>query len=358
MKKFYLVLAALILQGTVNATSWRVCSKTEAGANFTSVADAVASNLVFAGDTLYIEPGHVEKGGTLHISKSLTIIGAGYFLVDNNINAMNIEPSLFSNSETYLNAEGTNVYGCTFVHTLKVNSNTHVIAGNLLNDGLWLNNSCENTIQNNMIKTFLYPYGTVESNTIENNIIQGQIRSDGASWSNCVFRNNTVIDAVENNYVARNFSNSNIYNNIIINTHQGFRTTTNSETQTVDTTWYSTMALDASASRGNNVQNNVLSCNPNAEFHNCLFNKGVEDVLIWNNANNFEEKYKHIANGPAVGAGVNGTTCGAYGHVNGVRVYTPAGIPQYRPYIYDANIDDTPNANNSINASFKIKVQQ
>ena len=151
--------------------------------------------------------------------------------------------------------------------------------------------------------------------------------------------------------------NCSIYNNIIINTSTEFRTTTNSD-QTVDTTWYRDFAIDAAASNGNDVYNNVLSCKANAEFRNCVFNARVEDVLIWNGANTIEEKYKHKTPGPAVGAGVNGTTCGAYGAVNGSRPYQPSGIPQYRPYIYDAQIDETPSSNNTINASFKIKVQQ
>ena len=76
-----------------------------------------------------------------------------------------------------------------------------------------------------------------------------------------------------------------------------------------------------------------------------------------NNSPTLEGKYQHIANGIAVGAGTNGTTCGAYGNVNGTIPYLPAGIPMFRPYIYDANIDQTPSNNNTINASFKIKVQ-
>ena len=148
-----------------------------------------------------------------------------------------------------------------------------------------------------------------------------------------------------------------IYNNIIINTNSNYVTRTNSN-QTIDTTYYRNFDLFSPEDYSNNVYNNILSSNSNPLFRNCVFNTSVEDVLIWNNANTLEEKYKHKANGPAVGAGVNGTTCGAYGAVNGSRAYQPAGIPQYRPYIYDANIDETPSSNNTINASFKIKVQQ
>lgn len=357
MKKTILMgIAALLLCGTVNANSWRVCSKPEAGANFLSVAVAVASNTVFSGDTLYLEPGHVEKGGDININKSLTIIGTGYYLIDNNINAMNSDASVFANNQTYFSAEGTNVYGCTFLRPVVINSNTHIFEGNLCM-GLLSCEGMELTIRDNMIIDDLYASYGVSSSTIENNIIYGSVRAYVYGYWECTFRNNTVINSTNGNHLASGFSNANIYNNIIINTSDGFSTTTNSTTQTVDTLWFSTRGLQANVSDGNNIQNNILSNAYTADYHNCIFNANLEDVLIWNNANTFEEKYKHIANGPAVGAGVNGTTCGAYGQVNGGRAYQPAGIPQYRPYIYDANIDDTP-TNNTINASFKIKVQQ
>ena len=156
-------------------------------------------------------------------------------------------------------------------------------------------------------------------------------------------------------YVLDGVGNCQIYNNIIVNTNPDF-TTINNADQTIDTIWYKENVIRYDAT--NTVHNNILSCSIIQDYTNCVFNAKVEDVLIWNGANTLEEKYKHKTPGPAVGAGVNGTTCGAYGAVNGGRAYQPAGIPQYRPYIYDAQIDETPSSNNTINASFKIKVQK
>ena len=361
MKKTILMgIAALVVCGSVNATSWRVCSKPEAGANFLSVAAAVASNSVFAGDTLYVEPGHVETGGDLYVNKRLAIIGPGFFLTENNINVINAEEAIFANSRTCINADSTNIYGCHFTHSLEITTSYHTIEKCFFTQSPTISGTIYNiTVRNCFFwGCELNSYRTVYSSLIENNIIWGAVKSqqqwnDSERWTDCVFRNNTVV-LESTTPIFEKMRQCQIYNNIIINTNTGYTTTTTN--QIVDTTWYSEQTIGAIDNC--DIHNNVLSSSPNNSFYNCVFNATVEDVLIWDNANTIEEKYKHKADSPAVGAGVNGTTCGAYGQVNGGRAYQPAGIPQYRPYIYDANIDETPSSNNTINASFKIKVQQ
>lgn len=368
-KTIFMGIAALMLCGTVNATSWRVCSKPEAGANFLSVAEAVASNSVFAGDTLYLEPGHTEIGYPFDIHKTLILIGPGNSFVNNGINVMNNEPATFF-CETRLTSAGTKIIGCKFISRLLISSdnitidNCHFTAwldftfgySGIVIRGCFFNNC-------GIGAPWVSSNSFLGSSVIENNIINGDISATNENahmvfdfYRNSVIRNNTITTSLDLDLI-RNATDCEIYNNIIINTNQNYITSTNNN-QTVDTTWYRNFVMDAPAERGNNVYNNILSCTPNPEYLNCVFNATVEDVLIWNGANTLEEKYKHKADGPAVGAGVSGTTCGAYGAVNGSRPYQPAGIPQYRPYIYDAQIDETPSSNNTINASFKIKVQQ
>lgn len=348
-------MAALLLCGTVNATSWRVCSKPEAGANFLSVADAVASNNVFAGDTLYVEPGHVETNTSseLNINKSLTIIGPGFFFIDNNINSINPDDAVINRS-VRISQSNTKLYGLHFQGRLAIAGENSTVERCMMTDGVTIY-AVGNTVKQCFINTGSIHGYQARQAIIENNIVYGTIDCD-YGWSNSTFRNNVVI-SYDDGYVLKDFHECNIYNNIVINLNTSYTTVTNSD-QTVDTTWKKHFAIYAPASDGNTVRNNITSNNPNAEFLNCVFNAKVEDVLIWNGANTLEEKYKHKTPGPAVGAGVNGTTCGAYGAVNGSQAYQPAGIPKYRPYIYDANIDETPSTNNTINASFKIKVQQ
>lgn len=363
MKKTILMgMAALMLCGTVNATSWRVCSKPEAGANFISVADAVASNLVFAGDTLYVEPGHVEYA-KLTLNKQLIIIGPGFLFDDNNINSMNPTPASFSGVQygtgIEITAVGTKIIGCCISHEVEIKANNVELEGCLLNGGVEMGrigSTIRGCFFNNCnLSSNSYHIATTETALIENNIINGTIGGyyQDNCWYNCVFRNNVVVTS-HTGHIFGSLNNCEVYNNIIINTSNGY--TTQTVNQITDTTWNRNKTIDHYTSC--NIHNNIFSSTSNTNFLNCVFNAAVENVLIWYNANSEEEKYKHIANGPAVGAGVNGTTCGAYGQVNGGRAYQPAGIPQYRPYIYDANIDETPSSSNTINASFKIKVQQ
>ena len=364
MKKTILMgIAALLICGTVNATSWRVCSKPEAGANFTSVAAAVASNLVFAGDTLYLEPGHYEEN-TVNITKKLVIIGPGYFFEENGINAANPGEAVFGRG--FNMSKGVTVIGCKSNYNINLSDST-TLDRCALYKGDWGYAISGADVDNVMVKN-CFIFGNIHyyngngrgpsyNNIFQNNIIHGSFYDDYNNCYSFTIKNNTIVaDYVSTNPIemVKAFQNSEIYNNIIINMTSEYRI--NVVNQVSDTIYYAQYALQYFAT--NNVHHNILSNSPNNNFLNCAFNASVENVLIWNNANTFEEKYKHIANGPAVGAGVNGTTCGAYGAVSGGRAYQPAGIPQYRPYIYDANIDDTPSTNNTINASFKIKVQQ
>lgn len=369
MKKIILIgLAVLLLCGTVNATSWRVCSKPEAGANFLSVAEAIASNNVFTGDTLYVEPGHVELN-TITVNKKLYIFGPGYDFVGNNINVMNTDQAVFRGSITL--DQGSMLYGTTHVGEIIVASDNAVVSNCDIRNSIRTRCVSAPKIQNCIIFGDIFfqqdfcSQGTSYI-TIQNNIIYGQIRGP---YHYATIRNNTIITSENvSDYQSLNISqyqeytslrrieNSQIYNNIIMNVSSGYSAVTN-ENQTTDTLFWSELIIE-SLNEGNSFHNNVVSCKQRPDFLNCIFNATVENVLVWNDANTLEEKYKHKANGPAVGAGVNGTTCGAYGAVNGSRAYQPAGIPQYRPYIYDANIDETPSSNNTINASFKIKVQQ
>lgn len=362
--KLFLVAALVLLSYQSQANSWRVCSKTEARADFPTCSAAVASLEVFAGDTLYMEPGHFEVN-SFTINKRLTIIGPGYFLNSNNINAMDLREAVFNNTVN-LNAEGINIFGCVFNNGCYLRSNTHVIercyfyTSNIYIDAQVSNTTIRSCLFNSS-GLYITQYHELISSTIENNIFNHSlINSNNSQWySQCIIRNNTLIWCGDIPIINK-AKESQIYNNIIINCSNDFTVSVNAN-QTVDTSWFRDRVINATVANGNDVHHNILSCQPNSEFRDCIFN--ITDRVFWeqvvtgNNSPTLEGKYQHITNGIAVGAGTNGTTCGAYGNVNGTIPYLPAGIPMFRPYIYDANIDQTPSNNNTINASFKIKVQ-
>lgn len=372
MKKTILMgIAALVVCGSVNATSWRVCSKPEAGANFLSVAEAVASNNVFAGDTLYVEPGHFELS-SVTIEKKLIIIGPGFFFTENNINSMDDNPATFK--QVIFNTPNSAMIGCRITGGINISTTGIVIDRcHIQNCSIGFSagecNNCvirNSFIRGNFTKDSWSFHSPTDNLMLENNIIIGNINGP---IINSTIRNNTItndkaggngnwseLEQYQQQSIITRITESNIYNNIIINTNTSMNITTN-ENQQTDTFYFRYLTIDYTET-SNEIYNNILSSPGKSSFINCIFNANVNNILIWENANSTEEKYMHKSNGPAVGAGVNGTTCGAYGQVNGSRAYQPSGIPQYRPYIYDAQIDETPSSNNTINASFKIKVQQ
>lgn len=345
----------LMIFGVANASSWRVCSKPEAGAHYTSLTAALADlTHVFAGDTLYIEPGHVETE-SVSIGKTIVIIGPGYMFPDNNLNMMDVNNAVFSR-DISLSADGIKIYGCTIEGNITYGSSTR---NNCVIERCRVLGSINTYISIGSIIRSCIIHGELHSgdrsSIVEGNIILGRVSGCDAG----TFRNNTVIvdyyydTYFDHNYIITGFTHSDIYNNIIINTNTRISTTTNPD-QTIDTTFFGWAGLQYNAT--NNVHHNILSNNTEATFNNCVFNVKAEDVLVLGGNN--EAAYMHKANGPAVGTGVSGSTCGAFGNYGGgTRPYSLSGIPYGRPYIYDAEIDQTPSSNNTINASFKIKVQ-
>lgn len=355
MKKtiFFVALAALMMMGMeAEARSYRVCSRPGSGAHYASVAAAIADLAnVFAGDTLYIEPGHVENNDVT-LDRALVLIGPGYLFADNNLNMMNVEPAKFAQNLSL--ADDSKIYGCEVAGDIRPESNCIIerCKANKIN----VYSVEYNLVVRGCIMEQFYCYYGCQSTIIENNIIVNHGSSYCISHiSNSVIRNNTIYNNYNygSSYLTSEVSNCEIYNNIIINANTEFTTTVNPD-QTIDTVFksWNGLAFDAT----NNVHHNILSNKPQAEYSNCIFNAKAADVLVMDGNN--ETTYMHKVNGPAVGAGVGGSTCGAYGNYGGgTRPYQVSGLPLGRPYIYDAEIDDTPSSNNTINASFKIKVQ-
>ena len=77
----------------------------------------------------------------------------------------------------------------------------------------------------------------------------------------------------------------------------------------------------------------------------------VADVFV--NEGSQEEKYQLKEGSPALGYGTNGVDCGVF---DGEYPYVLCGRPQFVPYIYDAQIPNTP-TDGKLNITLKIKSQ-
>ena len=65
------------------AKSWRVNYDTFANADFRTINEAMSSESVTDGDTLYLDKG-CRLNDQQTVSKAVTIIGPGYFIGENN----------------------------------------------------------------------------------------------------------------------------------------------------------------------------------------------------------------------------------------------------------------------------------
>ena len=174
-----------------HAKSWRVNNDTTRGAKFANINAAMSSEEVQDGDTLYLDPGCLLTG-TQNVTKSVTIIGNGYFS-----NALPYALATIG-GDLYLKAAHSKVYGVNFNSSVRINA-----------DYVTIERCKTNHIYNNgracyaIIKNCYISYGsgscisgagssseTTFSWTIENNIIIATYYSCISDLYSPIIRNN------------------------------------------------------------------------------------------------------------------------------------------------------------------------
>lgn len=348
MKKLFTAIAVIALVcNAAQAKTWRINNDPEAKADFLSINDAMASLEVYAGDVLYLDPGCRLPSQT--ISKGVTIIGTGYNLAESEeamvagikINADNIKltgvnvSGSIDWSKAYNNiaierckAQGVSTYSSSKSDGVKIIG--CYITGDVNGGG-----SSRSPI------------------ILRNSIILGQV----FNIENGIISNNTIIHDSDNSTGSSNnyplsgtIRNSTITNNIIINT-----TTHTTTTDNVVTNWSYMTIYNTAVTDYNTITNNILSTDAEHAWADFPTNKfigaKVEDIFV--NEGNQEEKYQLKAGSAAIGYGTNGVDCGAFG---GLYPYVLCGRPQFVPYIYDAQIPNTP-TDGKLNITLKIKSQ-
>ena len=86
------------------AKSWRVNYDTFANADFRTINEAMSSESVTDGDTLYLDKG-CRLNDQQTVSKAVTIIGPGYFIGENNAD------EAYINNDVYIVADGVKLTG-------------------------------------------------------------------------------------------------------------------------------------------------------------------------------------------------------------------------------------------------------
>lgn len=327
-----------LFSNNASAASWRISSKPDAKANFTSINAAMSSADVLNGDTLYLDPGTMLTGQQT-VTKQVTIIGTGYFLKD----AVMQEAIV---NEIKVMASNVKVEGCYLYSLLGDNSgninlnkynNLIIERCKIKSCGIAYNNtkvySCY--IYNNL-STRVYHLGYKAINVeVSNCIILGTI----SYFANSSFTNNTILYSGQS-AILTNITDSKIANNIIINTKDGY------SDQTI---------ANASLSDQNMINNNVLSNDADHVFADHPNNKfiGAKPEDVFTMEGTADEQYRLKEDSPAKGYGQSTQDCGAY---DGPYPYVVSGHPRFIPYIYDAVIPYRP-TDGKLNVTLKIRTQ-
>lgn len=332
MKRKITILLAitLFIAMTASATVWRVNNRPNVDAEFTSLASAYSG--ASAGDTIYLE-GSPFGYGNCSFFKPLTVIGAGYWLNENDSTQAYKEASIVGKLTFNAGSEGSVIEGLWISF-----SSSGTVAVDIKTNNI--------TIRRNHINAFssyysgYYAYGiylgnTYNSITIEQNWISSTASYPGNSRGigfgnycvNSIIRNN-IITVDTNEYAISMGENEAasliISNNVIMG-----------KVHTFYSSLYNNILLwgTYNAGTGDMTSNNLCS---ETQFPDENGNQQNVDMTTV-----FEDYTTYIDNGyllktgsPAIGAGMLGVDCGVFGTND---PYVLSGMPPI-PAIFEVEM--------------------
>ena len=334
MKKKFLVILGVSLFCEISYCQnlIRVNNNPDIDADYTNLQDA--SDNASNGDTIYVEGSTTEYAGA-NLSKKLTIIGPGYFLSENDSTQANGLEAKF-NGEIKFNAGsgGSVIAGCTTesYYLYIAVDNVSIIRCHLYQ--IYIDADVDNIlILQNYVDYIATSNnsGKITNSVISNNIVYRQIKCGSTSGQLQI--TNNIIFYTSSSYNPIDVYNSSITNNIICSP-------SNSITENT----------------GNNITNNILAVdgtNANGNQYNVV----MANVFVdYNGTQGYstDGKWQLKNSSPAIGAGVSGVDCGAYG---GVNPYVLSGLPDL-PHIYEASIPATANSGDGLSVTIKVKSGQ
>lgn len=214
MRTKLLIVSALLVVNLINAAIWRVSKDDTYLPHFSEIQAAVDGAQV--GDTIYVYPGSYNN---LSISKLVTIIGSGYFHVENSKDSLtrittdiNIHQINFNKGSDYSSLIGMAMHnfwngdGGIYIES----ANNIALIGNRITS-LTINNSNLINIQRN------YMSGTAYGGRVSGGNNKNLIFSNNIVNTNFGFDSNSDV-IIKNNYIGGdvNVTNSMLENNILM----------------------------------------------------------------------------------------------------------------------------------------------
>ncbi len=340
MKKIYFTLLVMLLASSaaVEAKNWKIGPSSVAGMNFVSINAAMSSSNVAAGDTLYLDQYYNESSEQT-VTKKVVIIGTGY--------------------DTSLTDEQV---VATLTGTLNLKANNVEVKSVNLNYVYFYNDDCIlDRCQVSMVQT---KSTTAGMNHIYSCYITGYIRGYGSSTSqysqfdiqNCLIKtttdypleymtktivnNNTIVMSVSGQYGLTCIINSQLTNNIILNT------------KTFSYDLYDSSIYTSGS--GNTIEHNILSRTTALTYYptnKIGYGNSMSELFV--QTGNFSDYYKLADKSAAKGYATDGGEVGCHGGMFGCP---SGGRPQYIPYFTKVTVGSR-SEDGKLPVSISVKIQ-
>ncbi len=358
MKKILLTLMASLLLGLgYSQNMYSVNNNNSFSADFDDLQTAI--NTVEEGSILIVQGSGVSYGA-ITVTKPLVILGPGYHLT-NQPNPITQADHLQAQTSTFTmetTASGSIVSGMLFNGAVNFNEcHNTLLEGNKHLNTINSNSSANVTISKSFFANCRISASNSQGMKVSNNIFHITIGGDfitvyhyNGPMSSVIAENNTFLrynNSAPYNYFSAT-SDSGIVggasltlrNNIIANLEApeiGFNTTVG---------WYGIITME----------NNVLSCGSFSNTAGVVNNVSPESLFLHLGSTVYDIDYivQNAAGSPAIGAGTNGSTCGAYG---GDDIYSPSGL-NLIPNIYDIHIPIVGSTTGGIDIQIKARANE
>ena len=335
MKKILFALMAAIMVAGAQAKSWKIGPSSVAGMNFASINAAISSSSVTAGDTLYLDQYYNESAEQT-VTKKVVIIGTGY---DTSLTDEQVVATLTSN----LNLKANNVE----VKSVKLVGTVYFYNDDCILDRCYLNQVSTksstagmNHIYSCYLNGSIYGYSSSSKSQFD---IQNCVTSINNSNSTFYYMENSIINnntfVTSGSTIIDNVLNSQITNNIVINTY--------SSTRDLSSEVY------ASGS-SNTIEHNIFSRSTALTYYPT--NKtgyGSSASELFTQTGNFSDYYKLSDKSAAKGYATDGGDVGCHGGMFGCP---SGGRPQFIPYFTKVTVGSR-SEEGKLPVSITVKIQ-
>jgi hypothetical protein len=329
---------------SLNATVWRVNNRPYFDADYTTLQAAIDG--ASSGDTLYIEASPTAYGnGTF--DKQLVVIGAGYWLAENDTTQAYTEYSRVGKLIFNAGSEGSEIRGLYIYYTS--NSSFNLVEINVNNITI--------------VKNYIFPYKITQTSnaygiiiigdkaniTIKQNWINARVHTDvNPCYVYCIYFTGIPTSCTINNNFLRAYStlnggyyaiamgSNNLTNDLIINNNVMWGSVVTYHTFLVNN-------ILVSGSYNNSVDdqtsNNLCNGTQFPDINNNQQNVDMSTVFV-DYVGYIDNDYILPTGSPAKNAGVNGGDCGVFSYDYGSIPYVLSGMPEI-PAIFEATATAT-----------------